>query len=135
MYRDKRFIVPTTHAAKDNNMAALYKFANLLPCCRLRWAPERTVTLEGMDKRDVGSRVTTKKMFDKVLNVIVYRREGHNIGRHGSKGSCLMIWQLYGRIRAEELDPFPHAVRADRENLRRLGKVFLVNAISNCTKR
>ena len=50
------------------------------------------MTLEGMDKRDVGRRLTTKKIFNKVFSAIVYGRKGQNIGRHGSKGGCLMKW-------------------------------------------
>ena len=39
------------------------------------------------------------------------------------------------RVGAEKLDPFPHAIKTDRENIRRLWKIFLVDTMTNCTKR
>ena len=54
------------------------------------WRPECTVTLEGMYKRDLRGRVTTKKVFDKASGVVVQDGKRRSIGGHSSKGSVLM---------------------------------------------
>ena len=57
------------------------------------WRPECTVTLEGMYKRDLKRRVTTKKMFDKVSWSVVQDGKGRSIsGHNNNKRSFLMTW-------------------------------------------
>ena len=56
------------------------------------WRLECTVTLEGMYKRDLRGRVTTKKVFDKVSWIVVQDCKGRTISGHNNKGSCLMKW-------------------------------------------
>ena len=54
------------------------------------WKIECTVTLEGMYKRDLRGRVTTKKVFDKASWIVVQDGKGRSISGHNNKGSFLM---------------------------------------------
>ena len=54
------------------------------------WRPECTATLKGMYKRDLKSKVTTKKVFDKASGVVVQDCKRRSIGGHSNKGSFLM---------------------------------------------
>ena len=54
------------------------------------WRPECTLTLEGMYKRDLKGRVTTKKVFDTVSGVVVQDCKGRSISGHNTKGSLSM---------------------------------------------
>ena len=54
------------------------------------WRLECTVTLEGMYKRDLKGRVTTKKVFDKVSGAVVQDTKRQSISGHSNNGGCLM---------------------------------------------
>ena len=55
------------------------------------WRPECTVTLEGMHKRDLRSRATTKKVFYKASVVVVQEGKGRSISGHSPKGSFFVV--------------------------------------------
>ena len=74
----------------DFEITALDKAIYLFNSNGQGWRLECTVTLEGMYKRDLRGRVTTKEVLDKVSGVVVQDGKGRSIGGHSSKGSFLI---------------------------------------------
>ena len=74
----------------DFDITALDKAMDLFSSNGQGWRLECTVALEGMYKRDLKGRVTTKKVFDKVSGVVVQDCKRRSIGGHSNKGSFLM---------------------------------------------